>query len=119
MDQKDIEIFLNLTKTNNLTKTSENLFMTQSTVSSRLSLLNPGNTKNTIVIDSSVPLPKRNPSCFKTPWEVMKPRRKPTSVITLPDVRIDAVTAEIVSCTASFLGSSVWNSRYRLVVKIA
>lgn len=39
MDQKDIEIFLNLTKTNNLTKTAENLFMTQSTISSRLSSL--------------------------------------------------------------------------------
>lgn len=39
MDQKDIEIFLNLTKTKNLTKTAENLFMTQSTISSRLNSL--------------------------------------------------------------------------------
>ncbi len=39
MDQKDIEIFLDLTKTNNLTKTAQNLFMTQSTISSRLSSL--------------------------------------------------------------------------------
>ena len=71
---------------------------------------NPGRTKSTIVRLSRLPMPRKNPSCEIMPWWDTKPSSRPTTIIALPEVDTESVTALTVRMTASRLGSVARNS---------
>ena len=73
--------------------------------------MKPGRTKSTMARLSAPPMPRKKPS-----WDIIwcletKPRPRPTTIIALPEVETETVTALTVRITASRFGSARRNSR--------
>lgn len=57
----------------------------------------------TMPSEKSVPRPRKLPSCERMPCEENPPSRQPTTVSTLPELRMDTVHVSIMSASASRL----------------
>lgn len=79
----------------------------------------PGSTKITITTEKIAPRPSSSPS-WASSWLVeTAPISSPTTVSTLPEVRMDTVTPDTVRTTAVFRSMRSRFSRYRSVSRMA